>query len=312
MSPTTYKRSYTWLDTITDKRELYGTMRFLVRNDLYFLCKYILGMKDLETRTDIHYGLCRHLETDDPRRLVLMFRDSFKTSITIGKVIQWILQNPNVEIGIGSDRVERAIDRTKMVKATLEHCTPLRYLFPDVCYKYPQLESDKWTEEEFNIKRNKYVGGTRMPTVSSYGLFPLPTGAHFGKSIIDDVENETNTNTEELVSQLNQRLTALLPVLKANAQLFMVGTVYHEKGPNSAFRGLWPTYRIPIMDRYGNPTFPSRFSAAAIEAKRAEIIRLSGSYTWYTQYLLTPHKRDHTYFFPMKDVTLRSFSIQRM
>ena len=305
------QRNYSWLGTITDRRELYGYCRWLSKNDLYFLCKFVLGMADLETQSAIHYGLCEHLETNDPRRLVLMSRDTFKTSVAIGKVVQWIINDRNVEVGIGSDRSERAEDRTKMVKATFEHCKPLRYLFPEVCYKDPLAESDKWTESEFNVKRDPYVAGTRMPTVSSFGLFPLPTGAHFSKGLIDDVENETNTNTEELVLGLNQRLTALLPVLKADAQLFMVGTIYHEKGPNNVFSGLWPTYKVPIIDRHGRPTFPSRFPLDVIKAKRAEIIRLSGEYTWSTQYLLKPHPRDHNYFYPMKDVQLQSFRLAR-
>jgi hypothetical protein len=306
-----YPRAYGWLNSITDKKELYGALRWLGRTDLYFLCKFILGMRDLETQTSIHYGLCQALEKEETRTLILMSRDTFKTSVAVGRVVQWVLNNPNVEVGMGSDKLERAEKRTIMVKDTFEHCTPLKYLYPDVCFKEPLLESDLWTTTAFNVKRAKYAGGTRVATVTSFGFFPLPTGAHFDKALIDDLENEANTNTDDLVLQLNQRLVAFMPVLKANGQLVMVGTIYHASGPNRAYSTLWPTYKVPIVDGHGVPTFPSRFPLEAIFKKREEIIKVGGPYTWHTQYLLQPHARDHNYSYPLRDVVLKSFHLTR-
>ncbi len=243
--------------------------------------------------------------------MVLQSRDTFKTSIALGKAVQWILNNRDIELGIGSDKIERSGDRVKILKATFESCEPLKYLYPDVCYKEPLLESDKWTESEFNVKRSPYRGGTRMSTVTAFGFFPLPTGDHYDAAIIDDLENEQNTNTDELVIQLNQRLVAFTPVLKSGGQMILVGTVYHDKGPNLLASQVWPSYRVPIIDKVGNPTFPSRFPLEKIVKKREEILRIDGPYVWHTQYLLQPHPRTHAYFFPFRDVTLNSFTLER-
>ena len=78
------RRDYTYLNSITDKKELFLTIRYLIKNDLYFLCKYILNYKDMETKTSIHYGLCEKLE--DPnwiRQAIMMFRGSFCKSTAL-------------------------------------------------------------------------------------------------------------------------------------------------------------------------------------------------------------------------------------
>lgn len=303
------RRTYTFLDDIEDKKELYATIRLLGRTDLYFLCRYILGMKDLETKTSIHYGLCDFLENKKvERKLVLMSRKTFKTSIGLGRCVQWLLNNADEEVGIGSDDMKRALERTSMLKDTFEYCEPLKYFYPDVCYRDPRAESDKWTEATFNVKRSKYIGGLRMNSVTAFGIDPLPTGAHFSKTLMDDAENEDNVNTDELVESLNARVRAFLPVLKKGAEYVQLGTVYHPDGPNLRYSKTWPTYWAPIVDKYGNPTFPSLYDLAWIQRERETI---DNEWIWQGQYMLKAHPRVDKFFYPFKDQQLKSFRLVR-
>jgi hypothetical protein len=301
------RRSYAFLDKIEDKNELYGTIRALGRYDLYFLCKYILGNYDMETKTSIHYGLCDFLEDEaHERKLVLMSRKCFKTSIGLGRVVQWIIKNPDEEVGVGSDLEKRAIERTKILKNTFEHCEPLKYFYPDVCYKDPQSESPKWSESQFTVKRSPYKGGLRLDTVTAFGIDPLPTGAHFSKTLMDDCEHEENTNTDELVEKLNARVKAFFPVLKKGAEYVQLGTVYHPDGPNLALAKQLPTYKVPIVDKYGEPTFPSMYDKEWIERERAIT---DNEWIWQGQYMLKAFPRTDKFFYPFRKQVLKSFSL---
>ena len=145
----------------------------------------------------------------------------------------------------------------------------------------------------------------RMPSVSGFGLFPLPTGSHFSKVLMDDAENESNVNTEDLVTQLVTRIGALMPTLQAGAQYLQMGTVYHEKGPNTAYQSMWPTYRVPILDKHGNPTFPSRFPMARILSRQKEI---NDPYIWAGQYLLKHHPRTAKFFYPFRGDLIKTYN----
>lgn len=301
------KRNYSFLDAIDDKEKLYVAIRELAKRDLYFLCKYVLGMTKMETKTSIHYGECDFLEGPQLRKLVVMFRKSFKTSIGLGNVVRWIINNPDEQIGVGSDMEDRAVKRVEQLKSWFENCAPLRYLFPEVCYKEPGSESDKWTNSAFNVRRSSHVGGFRMPTVSSFGIFPLPTGAHFTKVLMDDVEHEANINTDILVEQLCERVSAFIPVLDYGAEYVQLGTPYHPDGPNTRWMNIWPTYRIPLLDKYGKSTFPSVCTPEWMEQEKADV---NNDYTWHTQYLLEHYPRTAKFFFPFRQTVLQTFTFE--
>lgn len=300
-------RDYSFILTLEDalRKEAF---RELCKVDLYFLCRWVLNYKDMETLTDLHYSMCDILDKDPFRYLILMFRDSFKTSIAIGKVIQWLIRDPSAQIGVGSDIPDRAIERVRSLKTTLETNVLLQDLFPEVFYKDPQTESDLWRESGLNIRKppsSNTTGGFRKPSVSAFGLFPLPTGSHYSHVWLDDIENESNTNTEDLVRTLNLRMGAMLPTLHPNAPLFMTGTIYCENGPNTVYQTVWPTYKRPIVDKYGVPTFPSRYGLSEIETKRKEVVATAGEHTWMGQYMLKFVQRTGDHIFPFRDLRLQ-------
>lgn len=295
---------YSWIAELPSeeiKREAY---RELGKVDLFFFAKYILNY-DVEETTDIHSRLCSILDEERLRQLVLMFRGSYKTSLGIAKVIQWLVQDPAAQIGIGSDTIERAIERTREVKRILESNILLYELYPEIFYKDPERESDLWTKSEFNIKRSqdRLVGFTK-PSVSSFGLFPLPVGSHFTKVLLDDTENEDRVNTPELIQQLNVRVSSMIPTLQPQAPVLMLGTIYCPNGPNTLYQRVWPTYKVPITDKQGLPTFPSKFNAQVIEQLRCDI---NDEYIWEGQYMLRSALRTDKFTFPFKDVQLKVF-----
>lgn len=279
--------------------------RELGKVDLYFLSRYILGY-DLEELTDIHSRFCAIADENRLRQMMLMFRGSYKTSLGIAKVIQWLIQDPAAQIGIGSDKIERAAERTREVRRILASNSLLKTLYPDIFYNNPERESDLWTQSEFNIKRpNELLLGFTKPSVSSYGLFPLPTGSHYTHSLVDDLESEESVNTPDLIVQLNVRTSSLIPTLRPNAPLLLLGTIYCPDGPNTLLQKIWPSYKVPIIDRNGLPTFPTKFGANVIAQLRRDV---NDEYVWQGQYMLAAAIRTDKYLFPFKDVILNQFT----
>lgn len=288
------------------RREL---MRELGRTDLFFFCKYILNMRDLEERTDIHHKLCYHFDElstrgHEGRMCVMMFRNSFKTSLGIGWLIQQLTVNPNYQIGIGSDIEKRAQERLLDMRNIIEHNELLKTLYPEVFFEDPHAESDLWTNSAFNVKRGKageVTGGFRKPSVSCFGLDPLPTGSHYDVVLIDDIENESNCADEDQIAKLTRNFKAFLPTLNPGCILALLGTVYCENGPNTFYQSKWFTYKRPCYDKYGEPTFPSRWDRDALEKMKRD---MDDDYLWQGQYLLKPARRTDLFFYPFTDVRL--------
>lgn len=297
-------RDYSFITELHSDELRLEAYRELSRQDLYFFASQILKY-DLETQTDIHYRFCSIADMERMRQLYLMFRGSFKTSLGVAKVIQWLIKNPAAQIGIGSDKVERAVERVKDVRRVLETNELLKEVFADVFYREPTRESNLWTNEAFNVRRpaDKLVGFSK-PSVSAFGLFPLPTGSHFTHVLLDDVENEENVNTPELIQQLNIRVSSLMPVLQPQAPVMMLGTIYCPTGPNTIYQSLWPTYKVPIIDNQGMPTFPSKYPQTIIEQYRRDI---NDDYVWQGQYMLKAALRTEHLTFPFRHTILNTF-----
>ncbi len=304
------RRNYSYLDKIEDKKELFLTIRNLLRSDLYFLCRYAMRYRDMETQTSLHYGMCECLENPRWTRLALMaFRGSFKTSIAEAYIIQELLRNPAAQIGVGSDIQERAQDRFLDIKGVLEDNTMLQYFFPEVLYRQPRVESKRWNENELNVKLPKdAVGGFRKPSLSFFGLFPLPVGSHYSFAWMDDVEYEENTQTDEGVRKLKARFAGFMPTLQTHARVLLTGTYYHPLGPNIEYSKRWPLYRVPILDANGAPTFPSQKPLEECLRIRDED---TDEWVWQTQYMLNVSPRTDLHSFPFRGHVLKIAGVNR-
>ena len=302
-------RDYSFVFEQEDDELKYELMRQLGKTDLFFLAKYILNYKDLEETTDLHHRLCDILQDDPLRYLVLIFRGSFKTSLGIAWVIQCLIKYPGIQIGIGSDTKERAAERVLDIRQKLEENELLKILYPDVFFQSPTTDSDLWKKDEFNVIRplsGEGVGGFRKPSVSCFGLVPLPTGSHYDIVLVDDVENEENCSDDEKIQQLTRNFGAFIPTLNPGAKLVMLGTIYCEGGPNTIYQEKWPTYKRAVVDSYGFPTFPSRFNEEVIAQYKSDI---NDDYLWKGQYLLKAAKRTDKFFYPFIDVKLKKFKL---
>ena len=293
------RRDYSYLSAIKDKKELFLTIRHLLKTDLYFFCRHGLNYRDMETQTSIHYALCDRLEASDwIRQAVMMFRGSLKTSIAIAWALQQTILNPGIQFGFGSETAERAQERFAAVKLLLETNKMFFYFFPHIFWKDPRNEAPKWNEHELYVKvPSTTTGGFRLPTLSIFGLDPLPVGSHYDVAWLDDVEHEANTTTTDQVTKLVGRMSSFMPTLKTNAKVLLTGTYYHPQGPNVFYSKRWPLYRIPIVDIAGNPTFPTlKPLAECLRVKNEDV----DEWGWQTQFMLNVMLRLDEYAYPFR------------
>jgi hypothetical protein len=171
----------------------------LGRIDRFFLLTSLLKRSDA---IDLWlYERCREVERDPDGYLDLWAREHYKsTIITYAGVIQEILNNPEITIGIFSFNKPTARKFLRQIKYELESNRTLQELYPEVLFADPKKESSRWSEDSGIVVRR--VGNPKEATIEGHGLVDgQPTGAHFLLRVYDDVVTLDSVTSPEMVNK---------------------------------------------------------------------------------------------------------------
>ncbi len=171
----------------------------LGRVDRYYLLTVLLHRPD--AAHPWLYARCREVEAAPDGRLDLWAREHYKsTIITFAGVIQEILRDPEITVGIFSHTKPVARKFLLQIKRELEGNRDLQAIYPDVLYADPQKEAVTWSEEKgITVKRE---GNPKEATIEAHGLVDgQPTGAHFGLLVYDDVVTLESVTTPEQIQK---------------------------------------------------------------------------------------------------------------
>ncbi len=174
-------------------------VRWLGRNDRFFLLTVLLHRKD--AFDPWLYARCREVEADPDDCLDLWAREHYKsTIITFAGIIQEIIRNPEITIGIFSHTKPVARKFLIQIKTELETNTDLISTYPDIFYAEPKKDAPKWSEEKgICVIR---TSNPKEATVEAHGLVDgQPTGAHFLLRVYDDVVTLESVGTPEQVAK---------------------------------------------------------------------------------------------------------------
>ena len=266
-------------------------LRWLGRNDLFFLIRYLLHRGDFDN--DWLFGRCREVQADPDGRIDLWARDHRKSTIvTFGLTIQDILNDPEVTVCFLSFNRPTAKSFLRQIKSEMETNSDLKSLYPEILWADPEKQAPKWSENDgICVKRTT---NPKEQTVEAYGLTDgQPTGQHYTRLVYDDVVTEASVGTPEMIAkttkgwELSQALGS-----SERCRYRYVGTRYH----------LFDTWSV-IMERksarerlYAAEVggVPVLFSQEFLEKKRTDM----GPYTYSSQMLLNPIAEDQQVFHP--------------
>lgn len=200
--------------------------------DRFFLLTRILHRPDA-----IHpwlYARCREVEKEPDGCLDLWAREHYKsTIITFTGIIQEIIRDQEITIGLFSHSMKPAKKFLHMIKTELETNEELKGMYPDVFWAAPDKDAPaagrQWNAFRLDVKRTT---NPREGTLECSGLVDgQPTGSHFRLRVYDDVVTRESVSSPEMIEkttsawELSDNLGARGTDGKSRA--WHIGTRYH-------------------------------------------------------------------------------------
>ena len=285
-------------ETLNDPNCDDWTIRELCKGDRYFLLVYILNA-DYAVHPWL-YDRAREVEANPDGYLDLWAREHFKsTLITYAGIIQEILNDPEITIGIFSHTRPIAKGFLAQIKREFESNQKLKQLFPDICWVNERAEAPAWSMDAgITVRR---VGNPRESTVEAWGLVDgQPTSKHFKLLVYDDVVTIASVTTADQIQKTTDAWDISSNLGSENEsgeqRRWMIGTrynyadTYHEIMKRGAIKPrIYPATDDGTIE--GNPVFWSR---ERWEAK----IRDSSLYNIACQQLQNPNAGNMAEFKP--------------
>jgi len=227
-----------WAETVklcsdTARRE---HLRWLARNDLFFLCVYLLHRSHFirnERTAEWTFARCTEVQDGPHNHLDIWPRESFKSEIiTFGLTVLEILNDPELTFGIFSHTRPMAKDFLTVIKREFENNEELKDLFPDILWRDPKLDcrsaSESWSENDgITVKRK---GNPKEATIEAWGLIDgQPTGKRYKRLLYEDVVNRDHVSADMIVKTTQEFENSLLltasdpPVLRYVATFQEIG-----------------------------------------------------------------------------------------
>lgn len=209
------------LDPLGDEH-LKELEREVYRSSLYRTAKYLLGMSDINWRT--HGQMIEDLEELEFRErgtanaLIIMPRGSLKSSVSsIAFPIWSLLRNPNKRILIDSATFDLS---TQLLSAIAQHLES-----PNLTDLFGTFKTrDDWSGKSLTIAQRTTI--LKEGSVVASGVGSPKTGAHFDRIICDDLNNEKNSATTELMDKVYKHFQMLSAIADPGADMCLVATRY--------------------------------------------------------------------------------------
>lgn len=276
-------------------REIAGDVfiRWKCTVDLYFLASEILGLsqasegkrKRLDPR--FHKWLASKMESNKDT-MILVPRGHMKSTFAKIRVVQLILQNPMIRIGLFSRTAGLVEEQLADIKRLL--ATPLlRRYFPELIPE-PGKNFKNWqksTQNSFTTRRKSEWG--RIPQeemVEAWGLGATITGRHYDVVVLDDIINEQSISTPEQMQKVRDYYSYLQAIKEPDGFELIVGTRYHYSDIYGVIiKEGWFGRRVFVRDviESGRPIYKF-FTLRMLDKIRKRV----GPYVWSCQYRNNP------------------------
>lgn len=193
--------------------------RMIYRGSLYATVKDLLGYKDLTWPT--HGGTIKALEADTTRKLLILPRGSFKSSIAVvGYAIWCLLRDPNERIIIDSEIFQNSKNFLREIRAHLEN--------PKVTNLFGTFRTeDNWAQGSLTIAQR--TKSYKESSIICGGLGTIKVGAHYSKYIMDDMNSNKNSETAEGLEKVIRHYQYAQSILDPGGTMVVIGTRYASR-----------------------------------------------------------------------------------
>lgn len=187
------------------------------RQSLFATAIDLCGYKELTWRT--HGSCITALESDSKRKLIVMPRGTFKTSLAVVAYSIWqMIRNPNIRILIDSELWTLSRNSLREIKGHLQSEAFQRV--------FPGWELSLSNQAEIII--NQRTVTKKEPTITGSGLGAGKTGRHFDLVIADDLNSPLNSLKPELAVQVIDHYRYYTSLLDPGGTIVIIGTRYSE------------------------------------------------------------------------------------
>lgn len=186
------------------------------KKNFFDFCKY--GLKYQEMTEFTHEPICKALQSPSKRKLIVVPRSCFKSSIgTISYSIWRLINDPNERILIDSELYTNSKRFLREITAHLES-KPMIDMFGE--FKGPV-----WTEGEIVIKQR--TKSYKESSITCSGIGAQKTSQHYSVIIADDLSSPTNINTIDTRQKVIDHYRMYTSLLEPDGTLVVIGTRYH-------------------------------------------------------------------------------------
>jgi len=193
-----------------------AAQRELFNNSLFLFAKCCLGYQDLTWRT--HGPVCMALEAATTRKLIVMPRGTFKSSLVSVAYPIWCLnRNPNLRVLLDSEIYSNSKNFLREIKGHLQSERLTR-----VFGQYGPTEV--WNEGEVTIKQRTLI--KKEASITCTGIGAEKTGQHYDLVLMDDMNSPKNSNTPEGCQKVVDHYKYMNAILDPGGTLAIVGTRY--------------------------------------------------------------------------------------
>lgn len=192
-------------------------LKALALKDFFLFAKHILGYKDLEW--DVHGECVRTLESPAKKKLIVMPRGSFKSSLgSVAYPIWKILNDPDLTILLDSELYTNSKNLLREIKGHLASNAFISI--------FGNVVGDKWDEGEIIFKTRKR--NRKEASITVGGIGTTKVGQHYDLIIGDDYNAPNNSDTPEKCLKVIDHFKYNLNILNPGGEYLLIGTRYAE------------------------------------------------------------------------------------